>query len=189
MQKLNLIIEISKKNQWKGKESVIITAVTKTMQKMLESHKRIIDKTCLISLLLSDDKNLHKMNLDYRNKDKPTNVLSFQNIDWENNLDIDDILTVEQLDLQSKNIFTITVNSIISQVKLAPETPVLSIGNIAISYERILEEAIEESKTFDEHLMFITIHGVLHLMGYDHEMDDEAKVMQRLEKNIILNLK
>ncbi|MGJ5095144.1 rRNA maturation RNase YbeY [Bradyrhizobium oligotrophicum] len=62
------------------------------------------------------------------------------------------------------------------------------LGDIAIAYETLRREADEEQKPFDHHLSHLTVHGFLHLIGYDHETDDEAEEMEALEREILAHL-
>ncbi|MGJ4941162.1 rRNA maturation RNase YbeY [Bradyrhizobium sp. HKCCYLS1011] len=62
------------------------------------------------------------------------------------------------------------------------------LGDIAIAYETMRREADEEQKPFDHHLSHLTVHGFLHLIGYDHETDDEAEEMETLEREILAHL-
>lgn len=62
------------------------------------------------------------------------------------------------------------------------------LGDIAIAYETTRREADDEQKPFDHHLSHLAVHGFLHLMGYDHEKDDEAETMETLEQGILAQL-
>jgi probable rRNA maturation factor len=62
------------------------------------------------------------------------------------------------------------------------------IGDIAIAYETVLREAGEEHKPFAHHLSHLAVHGFLHLIGYDHETDDDAEAMEALETGILAQL-
>ncbi|MGE3147954.1 MAG: rRNA maturation RNase YbeY [Pseudorhodoplanes sp.] len=62
------------------------------------------------------------------------------------------------------------------------------LGDIAIAYETVAREASAEDKSFDDHLAHLVVHGCLHLLGYDHETDDDAQVMERLEADILARL-
>jgi probable rRNA maturation factor len=59
------------------------------------------------------------------------------------------------------------------------------LGDIAISFERIMSESMEQEKTFEEYFSHILIHGLLHLFGYDHILDEEAEIMEKLEIKIM----
>ena len=66
----------------------------------------------------------------------------------------------------------------------APRT----LGDIAIAYETTRAEADAEMKSFDHHLSHLAVHGFLHLIGYDHEKDGEAEIMEELERRILAQL-
>ena len=65
------------------------------------------------------------------------------------------------------------------------ESDDLLLGDIAISYQRILEEAQEQGKTFDDHLTHLLVHSILHLIGFDHEIEADAQKMEALEIKIL----
>ena len=60
-----------------------------------------------------------------------------------------------------------------------------ALGDIAIAYQTMRKEADEEHKPFAHHLSHLAVHGFLHLVGYDHETDDEAEAMESLERTIL----
>jgi probable rRNA maturation factor len=62
------------------------------------------------------------------------------------------------------------------------------LGDIAIAYETLVREAAECGKTPSVHLAHLVVHGFLHLVGYDHQMDDEAERMERLERDILARI-
>ena len=62
------------------------------------------------------------------------------------------------------------------------------LGDIAIAYQTLRREAEEEHKRFDHHLSHLAVHGFLHLVGYDHEDDDDAETMEALETEILAHL-
>ena len=99
---------------------------------------------CVINLRLLNDKEMKKLNMQFRQKDKTTNVLSFPNED----------ISVKQ----TKNI-----------------------GDIAISVEYVKAEAKKEGKTFDDHIIHMLAHGVYHILGYDHENNENAVIMENKE--------
>jgi probable rRNA maturation factor len=69
-----------------------------------------------------------------------------------------------------------------------PGDPPRMLGDIAIAYETTRREADDEGKAFDHHLSHLAIHGFLHLIGYDHETDEEAGEMESLEREILARL-
>ena len=110
------------------------------------------DWTC--GFRLSDDAEVQQLNKQFREKDKPTNVLSFP-------------ADIEFTD---------------------PDEP-LYIGDIIFAMPTVAKEASEQGKTFEHHLKHLTVHGVLHLFGYDHMEESEAQVMESLEIDILDGLK
>jgi probable rRNA maturation factor len=70
----------------------------------------------------------------------------------------------------------------------APANPEGQIGDIALAYGVCAREADEQGKTLEDHLMHLSVHGVLHLLGYDHETDSEAEAMEALERSILETL-
>jgi probable rRNA maturation factor len=85
--------------------------------------------------------------------------------------------------------------NVLSFPALPPPTPLAGtddiprmLGDIAIAYETARREADDEQKPFDHHLSHLTVHGFLHLVGYDHETDDEAEAMEALEIEILAQL-
>lgn len=105
-----------------------------------------------VSLVLTDDAFVHRLNFQYRGIDRPTNVLSFESG--------------------------------------APrfEGEAWLAGDIVISYDRVIAEALEQRKSFTAHLAHLLIHGALHLQGFDHMAEDEAVQMEALEKKLMKQL-
>jgi probable rRNA maturation factor len=62
------------------------------------------------------------------------------------------------------------------------------LGDIVIAYETTAREAAQEQKPFAHHLAHLAVHGFLHLLGYDHESDEDAEAMEQLERTILSRL-
>ena len=109
-----------------------------------------------VSVTFTDNEGIHELNRQYRNIDRPTDVLSFPQIDFENDdVDIGD---------ESYKI----------------------LGDIVISLERAAEQAKEIGHSTEHEAAFLTVHSVLHLLGYDHETgEDDEKEMFSKQKEII----
>lgn len=67
-----------------------------------------------------------------------------------------------------------------------PDLPPL--GDIIIAHDTVRREAEAEAKSFEDHLTHLIVHGFLHLLGYDHENDEEAEEMEALERKILASL-
>jgi probable rRNA maturation factor len=62
------------------------------------------------------------------------------------------------------------------------------LGDIVLAYETVRAESALEQKSFEHHLSHLVVHGFLHLLGYDHETEDEAEEMEALERRILARL-
>jgi len=115
-------------------------------------------KPLLINICLSNDSHVHQLNRDFRNKDKPTNVLTFANLDAD---DFEpDGGVFDEIDL----------------------------GSIIIAFETMQSEAEKENITLYAHFCHLLVHGFLHILGFDHIEDDEAEYMESFEKAVLQNL-
>ncbi len=70
----------------------------------------------------------------------------------------------------------------------ALDNPEGHLGDVALAYGVCAREAQEQGKTLAEHLCHLTVHGVLHLLGYDHQSDGEAEAMEALERTLLHGL-
>lgn len=115
-----------------------------------------------LSIILSNDHAVQQLNRDYRGKDKPTNVLSFNAFEWQ-----------RPLILESGQWF---------------DGQPLILGDIVLALETVQLEAKRDGKSFEHHYMHLLVHGVLHLLGFDHIDNDEAEQMEQLEATILRRL-
>ena len=101
-----------------------------------------------IVVLLTDDESVRELNARFRDKDRPTNVLSFP----------------------------------------APDNAAPHLGDIVLAYDVCATEAQAQGKTLADHLSHLVVHGVLHLLGRDHEDDGEAEEMEAEEREILAQI-
>ena len=113
-----------------------------------------------ISIRLTSDAEVHQLNAQYRQKDKPTNVLSFPMV---------------QADLLA----TVSQNS---------DDGELLLGDIVMAHGVCAREAMEKGVDVAEHAMHLLVHGTLHLLGYDHMGDEEADSMEEIERQALASL-
>lgn len=73
-------------------------------------------------------------------------------------------------------------------IHVLPEGFPVILGDIALALETIEREAVAQSKLFEHHVSHLVVHGILHLLGYDHETDSEAEEMEALEVDILKKL-
>ena len=104
-----------------------------------------------------------------------------------------DIVQAEASVVLSDDSFIQTLNSYYRKkdsptnvLSFPQELPLL--GDIVLAHETIAREADEQGKSFEEHLTHLSIHGTLHLLGYDHIDDDDAQEMEALEVEILESL-
>jgi probable rRNA maturation factor len=104
------------------------------------------------AVALTTDARIQALNLAYRGKDRPTNVLSFP------------------------------------AVGAPVASGVRHLGDIVLADATVAREAAEEGKPPRHHLQHLVVHGLLHLLGYDHQSDEQALEMERLEAEILADL-
>ncbi|MEM1234251.1 MAG: rRNA maturation RNase YbeY [Pseudomonadota bacterium] len=112
-----------------------------------------------VVLMGCNDARIAALNADFRGKSQPTNVLSWPSVDRA-----------------------------AAEDGGWPERGEGELGDIAIAYETCAREADAQGKAFDAHVTHLIVHGVLHLLGFDHETDADAALMERLEVEILGNL-
>ena len=121
-----------------------------------------------VNLTLTDNEEIHRINLEYRQIDRPTDVLSFPMADYPVPGDFSDI---EERDPDAFH----------------PETGELMFGDIIISMDKVKEQAKAYGHSNTRELAFLVAHSMLHLMGYDHMVDEERKVMEAKQEEILKN--
>lgn len=119
-----------------------------------------------INVYICDNSYIRKINKEYRDIDKATDVLSFPMIEYNTAGDF----------------------SIIDEDKeayLNPETGDIVLGDIMISVEKVITQAIAYGHSNQRELAFLVAHATLHLSGYDHIEDDDRIEMERLQEEIL----
>lgn len=126
--------------------------VEKVIKTVLEVEE-VIDNV-EVSVSFVDNEEIRKLNKYYRGIDKPTDVLSFPLAEFE-----DTYAEVEEIEKDSEE--------------------VQPIGDIVISLEKALEQSMEYGHSFEREVAYLTAHSMLHLLGYDHETEEERKIMRK----------
>ncbi len=134
----------------------LIKTVLKTGLKFME-----FDDNCEISIMLTDNEEIHALNKLHRGIDRPTDVLSFPMFDYDEDGEID----MEECDFG--------------------ENGEILLGDIVISLERAKEQAEEYGHSFSREVGFLTAHSLLHLLGYDHMESEEEKEMFALQEEVL----
>jgi probable rRNA maturation factor len=148
------------------------------------SVEAIIDESLWDKQLINDfQKNLNKISSEiYKNSD-------LININKKNHVSVSfagDKKIIELNNLyRQQNLPT----NVLSFPSLTERNNEIFLGDIIFSAETIFREAKRDKKSFKSHLIHLFIHGVLHLIGYDHQTENNAKVMENLEIKILETLK
>ncbi len=113
---------------------------------------------CEVSVTYTDNEGIHALNRQYRQVDKPTDVLSFPLMDFSGESD-----------------------------EPVADEPVVSLGDIVISLERAREQAEEYGHSFEREVAFLTVHSMLHLLGYDHETSESDEQDMRARQSAVMD--
>ncbi|MCK5811833.1 MAG: rRNA maturation RNase YbeY [Clostridiales bacterium] len=115
----------------------------------------------LITITLVDNKTIKDINLQFREIDKETDILSFP------------ILENKKGELLYKS------------YDINHETNTIFLGDLIISYEKIITQAKDYGHSFERETAFLLVHGMLHLIGYDHVTDEDEKMMRNIQNEIL----
>lgn len=115
-----------------------------------------------ITITLTTPRNIQKINKEYRNIDKATDVLSFPMFEKD---ELDE--KIQKNDFEYEDI----------------------LGDIIISIERVEEQAKEYEHSFEREFSYMLVHGFYHLMGYDHIQEEDKIIMRPKEEKVLLDLK
>ena len=121
-----------------------------------------------INLLLTMNEEIHQMNLEFREIDRPTDVLSFPMVEYDEPGEFDFLEDAFEC--------------------FNPETGELMLGDIVISKEKVVEQAKEFGHSIEREYAFLIAHSMLHLTGYDHMEDEERMIMENKQREILENL-
>ncbi len=140
-----------------------------------------------VSIKLSDNDEVHALNREWRDKNKPTNVLSFPT------LDDDDLNFLRHPELVSGSIATQRPEGeaakwTLKQVQGDETEMELLLGDIILAYGVCEAEAAEKNIPIADHAAHLVIHGMLHLLGHDHIDDDDAEAMEALEVKALASI-
>ena len=114
-----------------------------------------------VNFLLTDDAALQRLNKEYRNMDRPTNVLSFPSLEPQR---------------------------LASLFPAEKESATIILGDVALAFETIEREALTQNKPVYHHAFHLAVHGMLHLLGFDHDKEQEALKMEVLETQVLSHL-
>lgn len=122
-----------------------------------------------VNVVITDNDEIQMINKEYREIDAPTDVLSFPMIDYTEPSDF------SKLEQEIESYFN-------------PETGELILGDIMISIDKVFEQAELYGHTVERELAFLVAHSMLHLCGYDHMDEEERKIMEAKQDEILTQL-
>ena len=120
-----------------------------------------VDVPCEVNILVTDDAAIHEINLDMRNVDRPTDVLSFP-------------------------MFELAPGEKPGEEDADPATGLVPLGDMVLSLERAQAQAEEFGHSVEREVSYLAVHSVLHLLGYDHMDEGEMKAQMRGREEAIL---
>lgn len=156
---MNITVEIAKElDEWDNYPEIneeLFSRLTSLVLSRYPNFSSVVEVE--LSILLTGNKQMQLLNSQFRSKDKETNVLSFPDIeiDWR------------------------------KIVEFVPDNNYMYLGDIALGYEVIVLEAKNKSISFQDHFKHLVLHAILHLIGYDHIEDNDAKAMESIEVEIL----
>ncbi|HEX8421220.1 MAG TPA: rRNA maturation RNase YbeY [Sphingomonas sp.] len=155
-------IELTREDPWPDHDWDTLAKRAATAAIERTTHGELLTTTAAIeiSVRLTTDDEVRQLNHQYRQKDKPTNVLSFPMV---------------QRDLLD----TVSQNS---------DDGELLLGDIVLAHGVCVVEAAERGIPVEDHATHLLVHGTLHLLGYDHLVDDEAEAMEEIEREALAAL-
>lgn len=124
----------------------------------------------VVNVTIVDDEAIHKINFEYRDIDKPTDVLSFPMVEYDKPGTFDMLDTDEYNDC------------------FDPDTGHLILGDIIISSDKVQSQAKEFGHSIKRELGFLVAHSMFHLFGYDHMEEEEREQMERMQKELLCSL-
>ena len=137
-----------------------ISLVRKAAESALKAEG--VAEDCILSVLLTDDEGIRRINREFRELDRPTDVLSFPMND----------LIAGQFDP--------------AECERDPETGEILLGDMVLSIPRCEEQGAEFGHGYNREVQYLTVHSVLHLLGYDHVDEGPMKKQMRAREKLIM---
>ncbi len=125
---------------------------------------------CMVEVDIVYNSEIQELNKEFREIDKPTDVLSFPLVDYEEAGNFDFLEETDDF------------------MYFEPESGELLLGNIVLSYDKILSQAEEYGHNTRREMAFLVAHSMFHLFGYDHMEDDERLEMEGMQEEVLANL-
>lgn len=161
-------------------QAYLASGQEKLLHEVIEAAAKYLNLPEGIELDLSivSNEEIQVLNRDYRGLDKPTDVLSFALTEVTSEFDVD----FAHLDLTEEAEET----EDLEETEFEDEEAIPQhLGDIIISYPRAQEQAEDYGHSLDRELAFLAVHGFLHLNGYDHQTEEEAQEMFRIQEEVL----
>ena len=144
-------------------------AVEETARRVCEEvlRQEWFEDDAEISLLIADEEEVHRLNLEYRGIDRTTDVLSFPALEYEVPADFDGAIDDSCID---------------------PDNGCVMLGDIVINARKVKEQALEYGHSELREFSFLVAHSMLHLCGYDHMTPEEAEEMEDRQERVMQSL-
>ncbi len=160
---MNIFIE----NEWTGSIDYDYTVlINKVITETL--HSEACPYEVEVSVLITDDNSVQETNREFRRIDSSTDVLSFPAHEYTFPAYYEELKETEG--------------------DFSPESGELLLGDIMISYEHVIKQAAEYGHSEQREISFLTVHSVLHLLGYDHVTEEERNIMEQKQEAVLQNL-
>lgn len=136
--------------------------ITRVVNGVLDAEN--VEQNCDVCVMITDDENIHELNLEHRGVDRPTDVLSFPMLELTPGRKIE-----------------------VNPLEIDESTGAVMLGDIVISEDRARAQAQEYGHSEEREFAFLTAHGMLHLLGYDHEKGEEDEKLHFSRQEEILS--
>ncbi|NLV62778.1 MAG: rRNA maturation RNase YbeY [Clostridiaceae bacterium] len=148
------------------KKYLPLKSIKTLMTNVVKTALRIenIEYPSLVSILLVENEEIQRINREYRNKDCVTDVLSFPMLEMK---DGKFAVKPDELDMEDGKLF---------------------LGDIVVSVPKAIEQANEYGHENERELAFLTLHGLMHLLGYDHESPPDSEIMEKKQEQILSDI-
>lgn len=151
--------EILLESEWEGDTTAVETLLRRVIPAVLEAEG--VSVPCEVNVLLTDDEGIHAINLEQRQIDRPTDVLSFP-------------------------MFELQPGDKPDESEADPATGLVPLGDMVLSLERAREQAEEFGHSAERECAYLAVHSILHLLGYDHMDEGPMKAQMRAREEAIL---
>ncbi len=156
------IVTIHSEKSHLGSTPALRRLMKEAIREALEFEK--VEFLCSVAVMLTDDEGISAINLETRGIDNPTDVLSFPMLSWYDG-DGDEP----------------------GEDAIDPENDTVFLGDMVINVDRVRQQGEEFGHGFDRECAYLTVHSILHLLGYDHVDDEKRKAVMRQKEEAIMS--